>query len=161
MLTVDPTQRITIENLALHPWVARASVSSSPLIALYAPRLECGSGKQTVDWEGTDDSVGGIGLAGTQPDDTTLDAVVELGFQKAFAEFCIPRGGHTLRPWHTGYLLQLTNALVSARHQNYSEMLKRGFANARAMQKPLSLKGPNLTVLSCQLMLQTTTWSGQ
>jgi tRNA A-37 threonylcarbamoyl transferase component Bud32 len=94
MLTVDPTQRITIENVALHPWVARTSVPSSPLIALYAPRLECGSGKQTVDWEGTDDSVGGIGLVGTQPDDTTLDAVVDLGFQKAFAEFCIRRGGH-------------------------------------------------------------------
>jgi len=96
MLTVDPMQRITIGDVALHPWVARAGAPASlPLpVAAYARRLECGSGKQTVDWEGTDDSVGGIGLVGVQPDEAALDAVVELGFQKAFAEFCVRRGGH-------------------------------------------------------------------
>jgi 5'-AMP-activated protein kinase catalytic alpha subunit len=94
MLTVDPMQRITMENVALHPWVARKTAPASPLVASYVPRLESGGGKQTVDWEGTDDSVGGIGLVGVQPDDTTLDAIVELGFQKAFAEFCVRRGGH-------------------------------------------------------------------
>ena len=38
--------------------------------------------------------MGGIGLIGVQPHDPTLDAVVELGFQKAFTEFCVRRGGH-------------------------------------------------------------------
>jgi tRNA A-37 threonylcarbamoyl transferase component Bud32 len=94
MLTVDPSQRITIENVSLHPWVLRSSTSALPMIVPFAPRLVCGSGKQVVDWEGTDDSVGGIGLVGVQPDDATLDALVELGFQKAFAEFCVRRGGH-------------------------------------------------------------------
>ena len=81
-----------------------------------------------------------------------------LDFKKRLLSSVFDAAATTLRPWHTGYLLQLTNALVSANHQNYSEMLKRGSANARAMEK-LSLKGPNLTALSCQLMLQTTTWS--
>lgn len=94
MLTVDPVQRITMDKVALHPWVARTSAPASPMVASYAPRLESGGGKQIVDWEGTDDSVGGIGLIGVQPDDSTLDAVVELGFQKAFTEFCVRRGGH-------------------------------------------------------------------
>jgi serine/threonine protein kinase len=94
MLTVDPVQRITVDKVALHPWVARTSCPASPLVASFAPRLESGHGKQIVDWEGSDDSVGGIGLVGVQPDETTLDAVVELGFQKAYAEFCVRRGGH-------------------------------------------------------------------
>ena len=94
MLTVDPVQRITVDNVALHPWVARSSGPAPPPVASFAPRLECGNGKQTVDWEGSDDSVGGIGLVGVQPDETTLDAVEELGFQKAYAEFSVRRGGH-------------------------------------------------------------------
>jgi len=94
MLTVDPMQRITIDDIALHPWVVRPGAPALPPVVAYARRLECGSDKQTVDWEGTDDSVGGIGLVGVQPDEVSLDAVVELGFQKAFAEFCVRRGGH-------------------------------------------------------------------
>ncbi len=94
MLTVDPAQRISVENIALHPWVVRGAAPVSPSMVSHVPRLESGGGKQTVDWEGSDDSVGGIGLVGVQPEEATLEAIVDLGFQKAFTEFCVRRGGH-------------------------------------------------------------------